>query len=202
MQSRKVRLLAVAATSLALLVASASIATAVVRHLAGGHPVNPAAISALGSNQTALTTKTSIHGLGPDYAPDPGTVPHSLGDGLAIGWRHGNRVCASSEHYGEWASGCIDPSTQVIDFTISQPGSDAPGGADPEVFGVAVDGVTTVTVLLADGSGYSAASHQNWYDVHLPVGTAISGVVSLRTKLADGTSTSLPVSFAPTPATP
>jgi hypothetical protein len=104
---------------------------------------------------------------GPDYAPAVGSV-HGLGHGNAFGWIHDGRICWSAGTRSLGTSGCVSPNLTGAEVVIREP--DTPGSGKPvEVFGLAADGVTTVSVTLANGQSYVANVQRNWYDVTLPV---------------------------------
>jgi hypothetical protein len=197
MNKRKLRFTAIGVVTLALILAGASIGQAVIARSASHRPVTPASVSAVSSSATALAASADIHGLGANFAPDAGTRGHSLGGGKAIGWKHGSQICVSSDHFGEWVSGCIDPSSTAVDWSLSVPNLP---NTNPSIFGVAVDGVTSVTATFGDGASYSAPVSQNWYQIDFPASLRESDLTGLDVAFADGTHSHVPVALPEAPA--
>lgn len=130
--------------------------------------------------------------LGPAYAPAAGTV-HSLSSG-AYAWKAGNQTCWATSH----ASGCLDPLAQPIDWSVGD--EDVAGsGAPTKVFGLAVDGVGTVTAALSDGTVLSAQPASNFFSMSLPVADGPWDVTSVSATFGTGGSYSTPVHI-PKPA--
>jgi hypothetical protein len=196
MKPRKLRVVAVVAGTLPAVFVGASIGQAVMTRSASNRPVTPAAVSAVSSPTTALAPSTDIHGLGSKYEPDAGTRPHALGAGKAIGWKHGNQICVSSNHFGEWVSGCIDPSAAAVDWSVSVPNLP---NTSPSIFGVAVDRVTSVTATFADGESYSAPVSQNWYQIDFPASLQESDLTGLDVAFADGTHSHIAIAIPTAP---
>jgi hypothetical protein len=141
-------------------------------------PLTAATISALADPGTVVVgVPPEVDAMGARYQPEPGGL-HQLGHG-AYAWRLGDNICWVTK----LAGGCLPRLEQPIAWTIKDP--DASGsGAPALVFGLAVDGVDTVTVTLSNGREVSAAPVDNFYIVELPVDARPEDVTEVRATLA------------------
>jgi hypothetical protein len=140
-------------------------------------PLTAATISALSDPRTVVAgVPPQVDAMGARYQPEPGGL-HQLGNG-AFAWRLGDNICWVTK----LAGGCLPRLEQPIAWTIKDP--DASGsGAPALVFGLAVDGVTTVTATLSDGHEVSAAPVNNFYVIELPLDAAPEDVTEVRATL-------------------
>jgi hypothetical protein len=140
-------------------------------------PLTAATISALSDPATVVrSVPPEVDAMGAQSQPDPGEL-HQLGYG-AYAWRLGDNTCWATK----LAGGCLPRLEQPIAWTIKDP--DASGsGASALVFGLAVDGVQTVTATLSSGREVSAAPVDNFYVIELPADADPEDVTEVRATL-------------------
>jgi len=140
-------------------------------------PIIPATLSALQDRETVVDRPPlNIQIFRGADAPGAGSV-HMLGYG-AYAWQTKGGICWTTSYAG----GCLPRIDQPITWSIKD--LDASGsGSPPIVFGLAVDGVTSVTVRLKDGSAASGTPKANFYKIDLPSGESGDDVVSVHATL-------------------
>ena len=148
---------------------------------AGQGPTLAASSFAALSSTTNLVAgvPAAVTKLGPEYTPAAGQV-HALSGG-AYAWRSGSQTCWATSH----SSGCLDPLQQPIDWSVGD--ADVAGsGAPTQVYGLAVDGVSSVTATLADGSQITATPSSNFYTLSLPTQDGPWDVTSITAAFGAG----------------